>query len=274
MKIKTRRIRAIGPHLHEMQVTSGLNHVVLLTTAGLNCCHNGCYNGSKWFSYDFDSSDGALHGGEVHDAEIVGATAALRAAIQARRFGEKIFVLLDNQAAVHALQTGKSTSCLQKTRIFHHVASKVNAVVRWVPDHSKITGNEEADEQARAALEELLAPQTTPEYITLTYLRRLMYQRRQDLIDGWWSKVSPARYKGLDFQMRRRKPPELHLSRRLLHGLLAARTGYGDFAAYHRRFHHENANLECDCGLENSPTHFFRCRKMPPNHASLGRGLH
>ncbi|KAI0994969.1 hypothetical protein K3495_g13213 [Podosphaera aphanis] len=140
----------------------------------------------------FEKGRGALHGGEVYDAEIVGATAALKAAILARRFGEKIFVLLDNQAAVQALQTGESTSCLQKIRIFHHVARKVNAVVRWVPGHSKITGNEEADEQARAALQELPAPQSTPEYITLAYLRRLMYQRRQDLIDEWWSKVSPA----------------------------------------------------------------------------------
>ncbi|KAI1002860.1 hypothetical protein K3495_g5342 [Podosphaera aphanis] len=224
----------------------------------------------------FEKGRDALHGGEVYDTEIVGNTAALRAAIQARRFGEKIFILLDNQAAVHALQTGKSTSCLQKTRIFHHVASKVNAVVRCVPGHSKITGNEEADVQARAALQELPAPQNTPEYISLAYLRRLMYQRRQDLIDGWWSKVSPARYKELDLQMRRRKPPQLHLSRRLLHGLLAARIGHGDFAAYHRRFHHEIANLECDCdcdcGFENSPTHFFRCRKNAAQVRKLRKG--
>ncbi|KAI0994371.1 hypothetical protein K3495_g13811 [Podosphaera aphanis] len=210
----------------------------------------------------FEKGRGALHGGKLYDAEIVGATAALKAAILARRFWEKkIFVLLDNQAVVQALQIGKTTSCLQKTRICHHVARKVNAVVRLVPGHSKITVNEEADEQARAALQELPAPQSTPEYITLAYLRRLMYQRRQDLIDERWSKVSPARYKELDLQMRRRRPPELHLSRRLLHGLLAARTGHGDFAAYYRRFHHEDANLKCDCGLENSPTHSFRCRK-------------
>ena len=46
--------------------------------------------------------------------------------------------------------------------------------------------------------------------------------------------------------MRRRKPPELGLSRHLIHGLIAARTGHGNFAAHHRRFHHEDATLECD----------------------------
>ncbi|KAI1001032.1 hypothetical protein K3495_g7166 [Podosphaera aphanis] len=136
-------------------------------------------------SVTFEKGRGALHGGEVYDAEIVTAAAALKAATLARQFGEKIFVLLDNQAAVQVLQTGKSTSCLQKTRIFHHVARKFNAVVRWVPGHSKITGNEEADEQARAALQELPAPQSILEYVTLAYLRRIMYQRRRDLIDEW-----------------------------------------------------------------------------------------
>ncbi|KAI0999187.1 hypothetical protein K3495_g9007 [Podosphaera aphanis] len=66
----------------------------------------------------FEKGRDTLHGGEVYDAEILGATAALNAAIQARRFGEKIFVLLDNHAAVHALQTGKSISCLQKKHAF------------------------------------------------------------------------------------------------------------------------------------------------------------
>ena len=60
--------------------------------------------------------------------------------------------------------------------------------------------------------------------------------------------------------MRRRKP-ELALPRGLLHNLLAARSGHGDFAAYHRRFQHDNANLLCVCGQEKSPTHFVRCRR-------------
>lgn len=69
--------------------------------------------------------------------------------------------------------------------------------------------------------------------------------------------------------MRRRKPPELELPRWLLHRLIAARTGHGDFASYHRRFRHEDAILECVCGQETSPTHFVRCR----NHASEMRKL-
>ena len=86
-----------------------------------------------------------------------------------------------------------------------------------------------------------------------------MQQRRQVLLDEWCSTALPTRYRDLNLQMRRREPPELALSRRLLHGLYAARSGHGDFATYHRRFNHHDANLECRCGQEKSPTHFVRC---------------
>ena len=96
-----------------------------------------------------------------------------------------------------------------------------------------------------------------------------MHLCRQILVDELWSTACPARYRDLDLQMRPRKPPELSLPRWLLHHLIAARTGHGDFAAYHRRFKHKNAILECSCGQETSPTHFTRCR----THAHITRKL-
>ncbi|KAI0991345.1 hypothetical protein K3495_g16842, partial [Podosphaera aphanis] len=197
---------------------------------------------------------------------------ALRAALFARRVGQKIYVLLDNQAAVSALQTGRSCSCIRLVRILQDVARKAKAEIIWVPGHSKISGNEEADAEARAALQKLPPRHTQPGHITLAYFRRLMHQRRQSLIDDWWSSVYPARYRDLDLQMRRRKPPELNLPRRLLHKLIAARTGHGDFAAYHRRFNHINANLNCVCGQETSPTHFIRCRRFANQVRKLRKG--
>lgn len=98
-----------------------------------------------------------------------------------------------------------------------------------------------------------------------------MFQRRQNLVNEWWSSVCPDRYRDLDLQMCRRKPPELTLLRRLLHNLIAARTGHGDFAAYNRRFHHWDANLECICGQENSSTHFIRCRQCATQVRKLGK---
>ncbi|KAI1000223.1 hypothetical protein K3495_g7975 [Podosphaera aphanis] len=131
----------------------------------------------------FEKDQGILYGGEVYDAEIFGATMALRAALSIRRSGQKIYVLLDNQAAVRAHQTGSTSSCLRLTRIFHDVSQKANSEVRWVPGHSKIPGNEEADAAARAALQSLSPCHIEPNFITLTYVRRLMQQRRQQLFD-------------------------------------------------------------------------------------------
>ena len=179
----------------------------------------------------FDKGNSILHGGEIYDAVLLGAAVALHAALSARRDGEKIHVLLDNQAAVGALQTGKTSSSIKLTRTVYDVAQKAKAEIRWLPGYSGIPGNEEADGEARSTLNKLPPRQLKPTDITLAYLRRLMYQRRQELVDDWWSKFCPARYRDLDLQMRRRKPPELALPRWLLHRLIAARTGLGDVAS-------------------------------------------
>ncbi|POS86227.1 hypothetical protein EPUL_000399 [Erysiphe pulchra] len=200
---------------------------------------------------NFQKGKGLLHSGEVYDAKIFGATFALRAALSARPNNEKIFVLLDNQAAVMALITVKSISSIRLTNLFYGLAKPVNAEFRWVSDHSRIIGNKEADAEARAALRDLPERQTQSDYITLA-----------DLL----------RYQDLDLKMRRRKPPELALPRWLLHHLLAA-TGHGDFAAYHRRLNHAHANLECVCGWETTPTHFFRCRQHANQMRKLRNGM-
>lgn len=150
---------------------------------------------------------GFWYGSEVYDTEIYGATVASLAALSAKQNEARISVLLDNQAVIGALRTGKTSFCLRLTRIFHEVACKANVEIRWVPGHSKISGNEEADTEARAALELLPARDTPHSYIILAYLRRLMHLRRQKLLDNWWSMACPVRNQDLDLKMRHRKPP-------------------------------------------------------------------
>ncbi|KAI0993551.1 hypothetical protein K3495_g14633 [Podosphaera aphanis] len=142
-------------------------------------------------------------------------------------------------------------------------------ILKWVPGHAGVKGNEEADAAARAGLKDLPNPGTQPENITLAYLRRLRNQQLQGLLDSWWGEACPSRYQELDLLMRRRKPPELALTRRLLRELIAARTGHGNFAAYHRRFNFSDAPMECTCGEETSPNHFLHCRL----HANVTRRL-
>lgn len=176
------------------------------------------------------------------------------------QLSDKIYILLDSQAAVTAFQTVKSTSSLEVTSKFYQVAAGRRIYVRWVPGHSEITGDKKADKEARAALGQLSPKFSTSEKIILAYLRRLMHRERRELIDKWWSEACQKQYKQLDFQMHRKKPPEHLLSHHLLQKLIAARIGHGNFADYYRRFHHEGTILECAYGKETNKTNFIRFR--------------
>ena len=77
----------------------------------------------------------------------------------------------------------------------------------------------------------------------------------------YWMQNAPERYRMLEIRENIGNSPELrNLDRRTLGLLLAARSGHGDFADYHRRFQHPDALLTCSCGREKSPDHFFFCR--------------
>ena len=76
--------------------------------------------------------------------------------------------------------------------------------------------------------------------------------------------VSPERYARLGLELSTRPPPELSLPRPSLGRLLAARSGHGDFEAYHVRFHHEDAELLCRCGDAKAPEHFATCVAANP----------
>ena len=57
-------------------------------------------------------------------------------------------------------------------------------------------------------------------------------------------------------------PQELNLSRRILAKFLAIRTMHGDFAWYHRKYKHDDAELLCSCGKDKSPDHLTHCPRM------------
>ena len=138
-----------------------------------------------------------LHGSEVFDAEITGALRALESAITFLRDREHIYVLLDNQAAVTAIRTGILTSNVQSCRRFYNLAKQGNVTVRWVPIHSQIRGNEEADAAARAALTQIPNRQIEPKSISQAFLHRLMQHRRQIIVDQWWARENSERYNDL-----------------------------------------------------------------------------
>lgn len=209
---------------------------------------------------------------EVYDAEVVGAMEGLAAAIRnpMAYYATNITVCLDNQEAASRLLLGPPTPS-SSTRIakFRDLArswpSRNRArytepgrvSVRWCPAHSGIPGNEKADALAKAACT-ITAPNLAP---SIARARRIVNLRYEASASEYWSRNAPDRYRALRIGPSSRITPELaSMDRRSLGLLLAARSGHGDFAAYHRRFAHNSAPLTCSCGHDKSPEHFMTCQ--------------
>lgn len=130
--------------------------------------------------------------------------------------------------------------------------------VHWIPGHTGITGNEQADEQAKIGARS--TPQTQLPPTRLAWAHRTLKENFWRRFQAFWNEKAPQRYQDLSIGLDKR-PHELLLPRATLGRLLAARTGHGDFSLYHERFGHENAKVECSCGSPKTPHHFYYCRK-------------
>lgn len=211
------------------------------------------------------TGSGCIGPAEVFDAEAIGALEGLRAVLKlAQAPTQRIIVCLDNLAAATCLHGTASDSSQAVFLEFQALAATHGAThVRWIPGHTSIPGNEQADALAKMGCTLPELPDATP---TLAYLRRIARQRHRAAFELWWQVAAPERYKKLKLTATTKCPPELRVPRHAVHHLLAARTQHGDFADYHERFNHPDARLTCSCGRRKSPTHIFYCRKIPPQH--------
>jgi ribonuclease HI len=210
------------------------------------------------------SGSGRLGPAEVFDAEATGALEGLRAALDSPESSDgEIIVCLDNLAAATCLQGTPSDSSQERFLNFQDLATSHGATqVRWIPGHTSIPGNEQADALAKTGSALPEPPDAIP---TLAYLRRVAKQRPRDAFKAWWESSTPERYEALDLKATA-SPKELSLPRAPLHHLLAARSHHGDFADYHERFNHDDAQLNCSCGRRKAPDHLFYCRKISPRY--------
>lgn len=100
--------------------------------------------------------------------------------------------------------------------------------------------------------------QNLPPPARIAWARRALKKNLAKRFDNFWAAHAPQSYKNLAIPLDPR-PPELSLPRSSLGRLLAARSGHGDFAAYHERFNHPEALLTCSCGQLKAPQHFLHC---------------
>ncbi|PWI64394.1 hypothetical protein PCL_10507 [Purpureocillium lilacinum] len=180
---------------------------------------------------------GRMGPSEVFDAEAAGALEGLRAALRLGDTRSAVVVCTDNLAVASCLRGNPADSSQDKfTKFQELVTSHGNVQVRWIPGHTNIPGNEEADGLAKAGCLQPEPPEAMP---SLAHLRRLARQQPRDAFKAWWSTEAPESYKTLNLEATTCCPPELALPRATLHSLLAARSRHGDFADYHERFNHD-----------------------------------
>ena len=120
-----------------------------------------------------------------------------------------------------------------------------------------VLGNEEAD---KAAKEGAALPLPANTVCTLASLKRIARTNARIAASQLWSTTAPANYNELLVRYST-NIDELCLNRAVLERILTARSQHSNFAAYHERFNHDNATLNCSCGRPKSPLHFYFCKK-------------
>ncbi|KAF5007695.1 hypothetical protein FDECE_5995 [Fusarium decemcellulare] len=210
-----------------------------------------------------------LKSAEVYDAEVLGALAGLKRALDITTHRVPIHVCLDNTSVIGGLRGGPGESSQHAFLEFRDLAKAHGSVyTRWCPGHMGIEGNEVADAYAKKVCSK--EPLELPP--TLALIRRQAKAMSHHEFPNWWTNNMPEAYIPLGLEADARCPKELTLPRSTLHHLLAARTHHSDFADYHERFNHANSANNCSCGRRKNACHIFYCRKVAP-HKRLRLGL-
>ena len=209
---------------------------------------------------------GSLHPqSHVFDAEVTGAWRGLQYALRRPELRhQKIWMCIDSTSVIWGLQGNASPSSQWAFKQCHNAMSIWDISVKWAPGHTEIEGNEAADALAEVEAQHPQEPEGMASQPTISGIRSIAKGKLQSVKLDWWAtkKQKLSRwYNDWNLTYETKTPPELSLPRHILQRLIAIRTTHGDFAWYHRKFHHEEAKLECGCGMDKTPDHIIHCRR-------------
>ncbi|KAF8714675.1 Reverse transcriptase (RNA-dependent DNA polymerase), partial [Rhizoctonia solani] len=205
----------------------------------------------------------------IYDAEMLGIAMCLNSAVRTAEQvqAKRIIIYCDNQAAVKAISSLHRHPAQYASRAFHQHAQRFlekdpthHITVKWLPGHSKIDGNELADEAAKGS--ETLQP--TPVFNrTITWSRTRATKRATTSWGRIWNEHIHARPDSNTYIPR---PPALKLHpifnrptypRNVQCRLVQFLTGHGFYGAYSARFH-PHIDPQCQCGEPSqTPEHML-----------------
>ncbi|KAM3466574.1 hypothetical protein MY5147_009007, partial [Beauveria neobassiana] len=145
---------------------------------------------------------------EVFDAEIHGALAGLKAAMQRNSRCEPITVCMDNTSVIDCTGSKAADSSQACFREFQKIGDRHSYLisVKWSPGHTGIFGNELADQLAKHG-----ATLPTDDHLpSVSYRKRQM--KKQITIDhrAWWASVERTEYQKFGLSAELKKLPELN----------------------------------------------------------------